>query len=201
MKNLNVNDINKTLFLSIITVLLFILAMFGITYAFFNVVVSGNEKASSMIVNVVDLGTVTFLDGDEIDARNIYPMEEEERISKTFTIESVGNTAVIDYTIYLTVTANTFIYQYENEFTYTISGSSNNDGIVVSDISDSVPREGKHNIGSGVLNSGGDLHTYVFTIGLNEMDSNQNYNQNKSFAGKLSVETKKYTTGGSVYED
>ena len=201
MKNQDVKAINKALFLSIVTVLLFILAMFGVTYAFFAVVVSGNEEASSIVVNVADLGTVTFVDGNEINAVNIYPMDLEDRISKVFSITAEENTVPIDYTIYFTVTENTFIQQYEDEFTYTLDGSSSNSGTTTTNVSELVPGVGKHNIGTGILSAGGDIHTYTFTIGLNEVGSNQNSNQSKSFAGSLSVESKKYTHDRSIYDE
>lgn len=201
MKNVNVQSVNKALVLSIITVLAFILAMFGITYAFFNIVVSGNESASSIIINVADLGVVTFYDGDVIDEPNIYPMLPEERITKTFSIEATGNTVSIDYTIYLIVTTNTFIQQYEDEFTYTLSGEKTNvNGTVAPDADELVPATaGDHNIGEGILAANGDEHTYTFTIGLNEVGSNQNSNQSKSFVGRLAVESKKYTQDRSIW--
>lgn len=201
MKNFDVKAINKSIFLSIVTVLLFILAMFGVTYAFFTVNISGNEQASSIVVNVANLGTVTFVDGNEINATNIYPMEPEERISKVFSITAESNTVSIDYTIYFTITENTFIQQYEHEFTYTLDGGSNNSGTTTTNVSEDVPGVGKHNIGSGILSAGGDVHTYTFTIGLNEVGSNQNSNQSKSFAGSLSVESKKYTHDRSIYDE
>lgn len=199
MKKLDVTTINKSIFLSIVTVLLFIMAMFGITYAFFSVTVSGNAEASSIVVEVANLGTVTFTDGNEINAINIYPMDPEDRISKTFSITAASNNVAVDYTIYFTVTDNTFIQQYENEFTYTLTGTSNNGGSTTTNVTEDVPGVGKHNIGTGVLAEGGDIHTYTFTIGLNEVHSNQNSNQNKSFAGILSVESKKYTHDRSIY--
>lgn len=199
MKKTDISKISRSIVLSIIGVLSFILAVFGITYAFFSITVVGNEEASSITINVVDLGTVTFLDGEEIEAYNIKPMLPEEREAKEFTIESAGNEADIDYMIYLTVTQNTFIQVYENEFTYTLSGNSSSGGIVTEDVSQLVPTGGKNLIGEGVLKEGGDKHTYIFTIGLNEVGSNQNSNQNKTFAGKISVETKKYTNERSVW--
>lgn len=204
MKNITTENINKALVLSIITVVAFILVMFGITYAFFSIAVSGNEDASSMTINVVDLGTVTFLDGNLIGvSESIYPMSPEDRLSKTFTITSANNEADIDYVIYLTVTQNTFLQQYTNEFTYTLDGVSDSDGVVTTGVSELVPSPasppGKYAIGTGKLKTGGDEHTYTFTIGLNEVGSNQNSNQNKSFSGILSVETKKYTYEGSIW--
>lgn len=200
MKNVTTENINKALVLAIVTVIAFILAMFGITYAFFSITVSGNEEASSVVVNVVDLGTVTFADGDLIGITDaIYPMLPEERLSKEFTITSANNEADIDYMIYMTVTANNFLQQYEHEFTYTLNGVSNNGGVVTTGVDELVPTVGKHLIGTGKLKTGGDTHTYTFTIGLNEVGSNQNSNQNKTFEGVLSVETKKYTQDGSIW--
>ena len=128
-------------------------------------------------------------------------MAPEERISKEFTIESDNNDVDVDYTIYLTVTQNTFIQQYSNEFTYTLNGSSDSGGTATTGVSAEVPasRAAPYQIGTGVLKAGGDTHTYIFTIGLNEMGSDQDYNQGKTFAGKLSVETRKYTNNGSVW--
>ncbi len=201
MDKVSIKAINRSIILSIIFVIVFILAMVGITYAFFSIVITGNETASSITVDTVDLGTVTFIDGDEINAEGIYPMELEERISKTFTIRSNDNEADVDYTIYLTVTENTFIQNYSNEFTYTLNGSSNAGGTTTTGVNAEVPaaRVAPYQIGTGLLKTGGDVHTYTFTIGLNEMGSNQNYNQGQDFRGKLSVETKKYTHDRSIW--
>lgn len=199
----DIKEINKSIILSILFVVLFIIAMVGLTYAFFSIVINGNETASSMTINAIDLGTVTFTDGNEINASSIYPMLPEERISKTFTIASDDNDIDVDYTIYLTVTQNTFVQQYSNEFTYTLNGSSNSNGVVTTGISAEVPasRAAPYQIGTGTLKAGGDTHTYIFTIGLNEMNEDQSSNQNKSFKGKLSVETKKYTNNGSEWSE
>ena len=202
MNNLDIKSVNKSLVLSILFVVLFILSLLGLTFAFFGVMVSGNEVASSVVVHTIDLGTVTFLDGDTISAEGIYPMAANERISKTFTITATSNEANIDYSIYLTVYENTFIQNYTKEFSYTLSGSSSSGGTVASSVNAQVPAvsNNPYLIGTGVLKSGGDTHTYTFTIGLNEMDSNQNYNQNKRFDGRLSVDSKKYTYNHSVWE-
>lgn len=201
MDKMDIKAINKSIVLSILFVIVFILAMVGITYAFFSIVITGNETASSITVEAVDLGTITFLDGDEINADSIYPMTTEERLSKTFTIRSNNNEADVDYIIYLTISQNTFVQNYSNEFTYTLNGSSNAGGTATTGVSAEVPvsRAAPYQIGTGILKSGGDLHTYVFTIGLNEVGSNQNYNQGQTFRARLSVETKKYTHDRSVW--
>ena len=97
---------------------------------------------------------------------------------------------------------NTFVQNYTKEFSYTLSGTSSSGGTVATSVNAAVPaaRTEPYEIGSGVLKVGGDTHTYTFTIGLNEVNSNQNYNQAKTFAGKLSVESKKYTYNHSIWE-
>lgn len=203
MKNqMDIKSIDKAIVLSILFVLLFIGAMFGLTFAFFSLIITGNEEASSMSVDLIDLGTVTFLDGDEIDASGIYPMASNERLSKTFTISSSQNEADIDYVIYLTVNENSFVQTYSNEFTYTLNCTSNSSGSAPNGISAEIPasRVAPYQIGSGYLKTNGDTHTCIFTIGVNEVGSNQDYNQGKRFNGRLSVETKKYTHDGSIWE-
>ena len=203
MNQMDIKAINKAIFLSIVFVVAFILAMFGLTYAFFSIVVVGNDEASSLVVDVINLGTVTFIDGDQINANGIYPMEPNERISKTFTIRSQNNEADVDYVIYLTVSTNEFVQNYTKEFSYTLNGASNAGGTVTTGVDAEVPsaRQAPYQIGTGLLKAGGDTHTYTFTIGLNEVGSNQNYNQSKNFSGRLHVGTKKYTNEGSIWGD
>lgn len=200
MENEEIKKINSMLFLSIFGVATFVLAVFGVTYAYFRIQVTGNETASSVIIETADLGTVTFNDGNSIVARNIYPVEEADRFTKTFTIASTGNTVVLDYKINLIVTENSFLNKYANEFTYTLNGTSTNGGTTTTGIRAQVPAVGTTVIGTGTLSAGGDTHTYTFTIGLNEVYSNQNSNQGKSFSGYLEVVPGKYyTAGGSAY--
>lgn len=199
MKRTTIHKVNKTIALSIVAVIMLMIAVAGVTYAFFNLIVEGNDESSSVIIDVADLGVITFEDGDVINAHGIYPMEEDERIRKTFTIVASENTVNVDYIISLEVTTNTFIQQFENEFTYTLDGASDSGGIATTGVSELVPIQGVYAIGEGTLKSEGDTHTYVFTIGLNEVHENQNLNQNKAFLGKLSVQSKKYTNEGNIW--
>lgn len=203
MDKMDIKAINRAIILSVIFVVAFILAMVGLTYAFFGIAISGNDTASSIVVNVIDLGTVTFHDGDEINATGIYPMTSEQRITKNFTITSENNEEDISYSINLFVYLNQFIQHYQNEFTYTLNGTSSAGGTATTGVNAELPsaRVAPYEIGTGVLKANGDTHNYTFTIGLNEMGSNQNYNQTKNFSGRLSVSTKKYTQEGSIWGD
>ncbi len=197
-----VKAIEKSIALSLLFVIIFVIAMFGLTFAFFGLFITGNETASSMSADFIDLGTVTFTDGATINISDIYPMEESERLTKTFTITSASNEIDVGFKICLTVFQNTFVQTYPNEFTYTLSGTATN-GTAVSSVSAQVPAASNtpYQLGSGILKANGDTHTYTFTIGLNEMGSDQESNKNKKFSGKLHIEPEKYTTGGSVWSE
>lgn len=201
-KKAELKAIEKSIALSLLFVIIFIIAMFGLTFAFFGLTITGNETASSMSANFINLGTVTFTDGATINISDIYPMEPSERLTKTFTITSTSNEIDVGYKIYLIVTQNTFVQTYSNEFTYTLSGTATN-GTAVSAVSAQVPAASNtpYQLGSGILKANGDTHTYTFTIGLNEMGSDQESNKNKKFSGKLHIEPEKYTTGGSVWSE
>ncbi len=203
MDKMDIKAINRAIILSIIFVVAFILAMVGLTYAFFGIAISGNDTASSLTVDVVNLGTVTFTDGDEINATNIYPMTSEERLTKRFTISGANNEVDTEYVIYLFVNLNQFVQNYPNEFTYTLDGASNAEGTASTGVVAELPsaRVAPYEIGSGVLRANGDTHLYTFTIGLNEVGSNQNYNRGKNFSGRLAVATKKYTNERSIWGD
>ena len=203
MDKMDVRAVNKAIILSIIFVVSFILAIVGLTYAFFGISISGNEEASSLSVNVVNLGTVVFEDGDEINVTGIHPMRSEERLTKVFTITADDNEVDTEYEIYLFVYLNQFIQNYQNEFTYTLSGVSSNGGTATTNASAEIPsaRTAPYKIGEGSLKANGDTHTYTFTIGLNEVGSNQNYNQTKNFSGRLLISTKKYTDQGSEWSE
>lgn len=203
MDKMDIKSVNRAIILSIIFVIAFILAMVGLTYAFFGISISGNDAASSIIVDVVNLGTVTFTDGDQINATDIYPMTSEQRLTKNFTIKGASNETDTEYEIYLYVKLNQFVQEYPNEFTYTLNGASNAGGTTTTGINAELPsaRVAPYVIGSGVLKANGDTHTYTFTIGLNETGSNQNYNRGKNFSARLVVSTKKYTNQRSIWGD
>lgn len=198
--NNDIKAVNRAIIFSIIFVVIFILAIVGLTYAFFGIAISGNETASSVTVATVNLGTVTFNEGNQISVSNIFPGDQ---ITKTFTIVGANNEMDTEYLVYLYVDLNQFVQNYPNEFTYTLNGSSNSGGTATTGASAEVPsaRVAPYQIGSGTLKAGGDTHSYTFTISLNEMSSIQDNNQLKNFSGRLSVESKKYSNISSLWGD
>ncbi len=188
-------------FTILVGVISLLLAFVGITAAYFSITVTGNNEASSIVTNTVNLGNITFTDGNEINAVDIYP---GWYTTKTFTVANTKDNAndQISYAILLYVETNTITEVAEGAFEYSLDGTSTNGGTTIS-LFDWVPDyEGQINLLSddGILN-GEDTHTYTFTIGLMETDMDQNAVQGKSFKGIIQVDvatTTGYRTWDSV---
>ena len=182
------NNRGQSIFLSVVGVATLLVAIVGATFAYFSITVTGNNTASSIKVDTAVLGNVVFADGTNIDVDNIYPGWYR---TKNFTVSNAqaGATELITYKINFNVTTNTISSATGGSaFVYSLSGSSNHSGTVVSASNATPPATGvTSQIGSnGVLN-GTDTHTYTFTIVLNETSTDQNSLQGKSFSGVLQV--------------
>ncbi len=135
---------------------------------------------------MLDFGKVTFKDGNEIVLEDIYPGTYE---TKTFTIEKTGSNSSgmrVSYIIELFVGLNTLTVAANGEFVYSVDGSTNGDGTLVSADNAIVPQTTSQLGNEGNILDG-ETHEYIFTIGINETGSNQNSIRGKSFNGYLQV--------------
>lgn len=201
------NRISKkqTLLLIIISMLTLFFAVVGATFAYFTIVVQGNEEASSIYIKSVKLGQVIFEDGQGINLIDVYP---GEFVSKTFTIRTEGTDSDVKvrYSVYLVQTTNEFAANNIHEFMHEVTASSKtneSDQAVLGTLSlSTVPSPASTApILTGTL-YGEDSHTYTYRIGLLEADSNQNNAQGRTFIGILQVDTdggNKYTSGGALW--
>ena len=64
-------DKRQSVFLIVISLLTLFFAVVGATFAYFTIVVKGNEEASSVMLRSVKLGQVVFQDGQEISLLEI----------------------------------------------------------------------------------------------------------------------------------
>ena len=180
------NQRGQSIFLSVVGVATLLVAIVGATFAYFSITVEGNNTASSIQVQTALVGGVTFIDGTNIDIDEIYPGWSA---TKNFVVENTqaGATDTISYAIILNVTTNTITAAADGAFVYSISGTSDNSGTVVSLTNQVVPATTSTLSSSGLLN-GDDTHSYTFHIAFNEMSTDQNAAQGKAFSGVLQVE-------------
>ena len=187
------NNKGQTIFLSVIGIATLLVAIVGATFAWFSATVTGNDKASSIIVSTAVLGNVTFTDGNQINMTNIRP-EKSPQETKTFTIANTteGATETIAYKITLDVTTNTLTEASkvgeDYYFVHKLSGTSSKTsdaGTLVNLAETKVPTT-TADLGNGTL-VGTETHTYTYTIQFKEANADQNAAQGKAFQGKLSV--------------
>lgn len=181
---------NQTIFLSIIGVATLLVAIVGATFAWFSISVSGNEEAEKMIVTTATLGSITFTDGASIDAKGIMPGNSK---TKTFTVSQTDMeaTGVLKYNIKLNVVSNTLTPNAMEQFVHSLKGSGNTNGGEIANMDTTVVPENSIILGTGVLD-GYEVHTYEYTIGLNNIDANQNAAQGKEFSAYITVELISY---------
>ncbi len=169
--------------LIVLTIIILVVAISGITYAFFSIQIIGNDEASSMRVSTTTL-KLLYTDAPLIAGERIYPTWSQ---SKTITVENDG-TETVSYNIIWKEILNELING-EMVISATCTASSGS----CSDIPEAPIRPypsttNNVNISKNISIASGVTHTYVVTIEFKETGSNQNYNQNKQFYGIMNIE-------------
>lgn len=181
---MNIKIDNKKTVLLTTGVIALVMAIFGVTYAYFSTNVI-NPMGSSINITTVDLGDVTFVDGPEINLGEIYPGTSEE---KEFTITRVNAEAGSElfYQVFLYVRENTLTDVADGEFLCSLSGTQSGTGDLINFTDIDVPNSTTI-LGTGSIIENG-THTYTFEIKLNETGNNQNPTRGNGFNGYLQVE-------------
>ncbi len=175
----------QAIFLSIVGICTLLVAIVGATFAWFSITVTGNDNPSDIIINSGTLGQVNFNDGTAIDIKSLMP---GSFTTKTFTVSQTDPSATgkISYNIVLNVKANTLTPVAQGAFVHSLKSSGNTNGGSLATMMESEVPVNSYIIGSGVI-EGYESHQYEYTIGLKNLDVNQNAAQGKTFSGYLSV--------------
>ena len=181
------NKLNKSNKIKVIvlTVLLFLIAISGITYAYFSIQIVGNEEASSIRVTTANLKLI-YTDTLVMSGEKIYPGWTQ---TKTVTVENAGNQDV-----YYNIIWRELLNEITNdELVISATCTSSVQGNTCPNISETViPTEttlaNNISIKKNIRIEVGETHTYVVTVTFKETGSVQNYNQNKQFYGTLNIE-------------
>ena len=175
----------QAIFLSIVGIATLLVAIVGATFAWFSITVTGNENPTDIIINSGTLGQVSFNDGTTIDIKKLMP---GTFTTKTFTVSQTDPTATgrISYNIVLNVKENTLTPVAMEAFVHSLTSSGNSNGGTLATLDESEVPVNSYVIGSGVI-EGYESHQYEYTIGLKNLNVNQNAAQGKTFSGYLSV--------------
>lgn len=195
---------SNTVILTIILSATFLVAMVGATFAYFTAKISGNDTASSVIVNTASLGTITYTNGTELKLENAYPGATSNEVKFTIALDQDATTSV-HYTLKWVNVTNDF--DPSSDLVYSLKGTDRSTGSVengeqpklIDDITDKeVPTTSGTIIGSGIV-SGASIHEYTLTVKFKETGIDQNSNQGKAFTGKIEVFTG--DNGETYYND
>ena len=161
---------------------LLLLLMTGLSYAYFSTAVKGNDNAKDVVVEAGTL-KLTYTDGPAINIQNIKP-----GWTTTKTV-SVKNNGTLDtaYNIVWQELTNTIL---KNELVISATCKRLNASGTVEGTCEPItelPVRTKR-IAKNVLIESGFTHEYTFTFLFKETDANQNYNQGKEFNGVLGIE-------------
>ena len=162
---------------SVILSILIILSIVSLSYAFFTSIITGNETASS---DVVETGTlsIVYTNGQELRGESIEP---GWRLSKTFTVENTG-TVEATYNINWENLTNTFV----NKEDLVMSLTSTNGGGTLEETQ--IRGSGTHiNIIKNIKIAPGVTQTYTLTIEYKNKDYDQSSDMGKSLIGKIEV--------------
>ena len=183
MENNEVSKSNKIKII-VITALIFLVSIAGISYAYFTIRVTGNEEASSMRLTTANLSLV-YTDVQIVSGEYAQPGWTQ---TKTLTVYNDGN-----QTAYYTIIWRDLTNEITNgELVISATCSSSPSGSCSNISETAVPTYATetHNVGVtlGISIAPGVTHTYALTALFKETGSNQNYNQNKYFNGTLNIE-------------
>ena len=110
--------------ISVTGILLVLVTLIGLTYAYYLTRINGNTNDKSVTVSLANL-ELTYSDGNGlIEATNIVP--GEVIATKTFSVENTGDKKVINYTVYLDDVINTFENKNDVKLTLTCTSSKGN---------------------------------------------------------------------------
>ncbi len=173
---------SNTVLLTIIAVATLLVAVIGATFAYFSVTVTGNDTATSVIVKTAQLG-ISYDSGQAITGENIIP---GWTANKTFT---VTNTGEVDITYKVKWTNVTNDFANPEQLKYAVAGTVTTGNGTAGTKAEAQAPTAAGDIVTGIVIEPGAVHTYVLTMSFPDTSSDQNTNQNKTFMGKIEVET------------
>ena len=181
-ENNQVSKSNKAK-LFILTMLILLVSVAGISYAYFTIQITGNDTASSMRLRTANMSLV-YNDVQIVSGEYVTPGWTQ---TKTLTVTNTGNV-----TVYYNIIWRDLINEITNgELVISATCTSNVQGNTCPSFEKAVPTKtaiaNNVTVKNGISIGAGETHTYTLTAEFIETGSNQNYNQNKLFNGTLNI--------------
>ena len=164
--------------ISITGIVLVLLILIGLTYAYYLTTIKGNTNEKSVTISLAKL-ELKYDDGNGlISKENMMP---GDKIVKTFSVENTGNKEVENYTVYLENIINEF--EDKNDLYLTLKCSSTegdcNGNNIVYPSNDSIIAVNNIKVG--------EVQNFELTVEFLETNDSQNDNMYKKFEGNVKI--------------
>ena len=182
-------------YLKIVLILVLVLAILGVSYAWFAAIITGNDTAKNNKVVTGDL-ELTYTDTNEISLDNAIPGDsftKEVSVKNTGTLNAKYN--LVWQSLTNTITNDELVFEATCK---RLNSSGTEDGTCES-ISQKAVSSNK--IKSNISIEPGVTHVYTVKVTFIDTGEPQNYNKNKSFNGKLGIEEFELPSSVSFAED
>ena len=185
---------------SVVGIFIVLLALIGITYAYFLTRIEGNTNDTSISITTANLRIVYDDNNSGINVTNLQPTKNEYYV-KTFTVTNEGNETV-DYEVYLENVINDFVN--EEDLLMFVTCESNIDGNTCNGFGDGRIENEAPVFGTSIyptVNSkmiensiepasdgtSKEIHTYKLYLMFYDDDTDQSDDMNKIIQGKVQI--------------
>ena len=175
--------------------IVFLLAALGISYAWFNAVIKGNDTAKEQSVITGNL-ELTFTDDTEVTLPNAVPGDS---YTKTISVKNTGTLDAKYNLVWQELTNEITNDELVIEATCKRLNSSNTEEGTCESISQTPIKS--NTIKKNISIEPSITHEYTIKVTFIDTGSLQDYNKKKSFSGKLGIEEFKLPTSVSFAED
>ena len=175
--------------------IVFLLAALGISYAWFNAVIKGNDTAKEQKVVTGNL-ELTFTDDTEVTLPNAVPGDS---YTKTISVKNTGTLDAKYNLVWQELTNEITNDELVIEATCKRLNSSNTEEGTCESISQTPIKS--NTIKKNISIEPSVTHEYTIKVTFIDTGSLQDYNKKKSFSGKLGIEEYKLPTSVSFAED
>ena len=175
----------QRIIISVISIVLVLLIIVGLTYAYFLTQIKGNTNNKSVSVTTADLKLV-YGDGNGlVIVTNAIPGSSlTGNDGKTFTVTNDGNATVNNYAVYLEDVVNEF--ERSGDVVYTLTCTSSIVNKTCNGVSETeFPKENGYIVTNNI--DIGETQTYRLDITYKEMNVDQSVDMNKELSTKIQI--------------
>lgn len=175
-----INDVKKKIIISMCAIVLLVLTLFGITYAYFTSSIQGNQNDTSVDIGAAMLRLEYNGEDSYIEVTGLQPGETIE--SKKFSVKNTGTATIKNYDVILENLVNE-LSRYE-DLTYELTCTSS-DGKECNNKADIFPKTNQVIVTNTI--DAGVTHSYVLKLTYEDTNTNQSIDMNKEISAKVNI--------------